>query len=184
MTYADIQQQVAVILGVRPGSVRDCWIADVKRERGEIRGPAPNRGRGRQGSVLPSHLRQAIRRVLDGELTPMPWGGNRQIEASPATTGIAAKVRPESRAGLSRCVGDGGSDGVISSCRWRIPSRAAVESRERPRHADAPRPESTTRAFHDGCMVHGTLARATRHNLRSAPAAYVTRTLPHAAIGV
>jgi hypothetical protein len=67
MTYAEIQHQVAVILGVRPGSVRDCWIADVKRERGEIRGPAANRGRGRRAPSCPAIYRQAIRRVLDGE---------------------------------------------------------------------------------------------------------------------
>ncbi len=74
MTYLDIKQRVAHILGVRPGSVRDCWIADVKRERGEIRGPAPNRGRGRHAPSCPATIRQAIRRVLDGELTPNAWG--------------------------------------------------------------------------------------------------------------
>ena len=67
MTYRDIRQQVALILGVRPGSVRDCWIADVKRERGEIRGPAPNRGKGRAAPSCPVAYREAIRRVLDGE---------------------------------------------------------------------------------------------------------------------
>jgi len=65
MTYADIRHQVAMILGVRPGSVRECWIADVKRERGEIRGPAPNRGRGRAAPSCPAIYRQAIRQVLD-----------------------------------------------------------------------------------------------------------------------
>jgi hypothetical protein len=65
MTYVDIRHQVAVILGVRPGSVRDCWIADVKRERGEIRGPASNRGKGRAAPSCPAIYRQVIRRVLD-----------------------------------------------------------------------------------------------------------------------
>jgi hypothetical protein len=67
MTYVDIRHQVAAILGVRPGSVRDCWIADVKRERGAIRGPAPNRGKGRAAPSCPARYRQAIRRVLDGQ---------------------------------------------------------------------------------------------------------------------
>jgi hypothetical protein len=67
MTYTDIKQQVAVIIGVQPGSVRDCWIADVKRERGELRGPAPNRGKGRRAPTCPASYRQAIRQVLDAE---------------------------------------------------------------------------------------------------------------------
>jgi len=67
MTYADIQRQVAGILGVRPGSVRDCWIADVKREWGQTRGPAHNRGKGRRAPSCPAIYRQAIRRVLDGQ---------------------------------------------------------------------------------------------------------------------
>jgi hypothetical protein len=66
MSYVDIRRQVAVILGVRPGSVRDCWVADVKRERGETRGPAVNRGKGRAAPSCPALYRQAIRRVLDG----------------------------------------------------------------------------------------------------------------------
>ena len=65
MTYVDIRYQVAMILGVQPGSIRD-WIADVKRERGEIRGPAPNRGKGRPAPPCPTVYRKAIRR-LEGQ---------------------------------------------------------------------------------------------------------------------
>lgn len=64
MTYTDVQQKVAAILGVRPGSVKTCWIAAVNRERGETRGPAPNRGQGRGAPPYPPEYRTAIRRVL------------------------------------------------------------------------------------------------------------------------
>jgi len=75
MTYAEIQRQVAGILGVPPGSVRGCWIADVKRERGDLRGPAPNRGKGRRAPSCPATYRQAISRVLEGNGSHPPSVG-------------------------------------------------------------------------------------------------------------
>jgi hypothetical protein len=64
MTYADIQRKAAALLGVRPTSVKTCWIAEIKRQRGETRGPAPNRGRGRGAPPCPLEYGEAIRREL------------------------------------------------------------------------------------------------------------------------
>ena len=63
MTYTVIQYRAAALLGVRPGSVNTCWIAAVKRERGETRSPAPNRGRG--VPPCPAEYRAAILQVLN-----------------------------------------------------------------------------------------------------------------------
>jgi len=65
MTYTEIQKAVAARIGVKPASVKTCWIADVKRERGETRGPAPNRGAGQGAPPCPAEYRKAIRAVLD-----------------------------------------------------------------------------------------------------------------------
>lgn len=64
MTYAEIQKRAADLLGVRPASVKTCWIAAVRRERGKTRGPAPNRGQGLGAPPCPASFREAIRRVL------------------------------------------------------------------------------------------------------------------------
>jgi hypothetical protein len=51
MTYPEIQHKAARILGVRPSSVKTCWIAEAKRVRGLTRGLAPNTGQGRGAPV-------------------------------------------------------------------------------------------------------------------------------------
>ncbi len=64
MTYKQIQQRAAQFLGVRPSSVKTCWIAEVKRESGETRGTAPNSGIGKGAPPCPPSYRTAIERAL------------------------------------------------------------------------------------------------------------------------
>jgi len=64
MTYAEIQAAAAQILRVKPGSVRTCWIAEVKREMGLTQGPAPNTGQGERSPLCPPKYKKAIRGVL------------------------------------------------------------------------------------------------------------------------
>jgi len=67
-TYGEIQHLVGKILGVRPSSVKTCWIAEVKRELGLTRGSAPNTGRGQGAAACPPKYKEAIRRVLSNEI--------------------------------------------------------------------------------------------------------------------
>ena len=66
-TYTEIQHLVARILGVRPSSVKTCWVAEVKRELGLTRGSAPNTGRGQRAPACPPKYKEAIWRVLSNE---------------------------------------------------------------------------------------------------------------------
>ena len=60
-TYKQIQVSVRQSVGV---TVKTCWIAEVKREMGLTRGPAPNRGQGEGAPPCPQHYKDAIRRCM------------------------------------------------------------------------------------------------------------------------
>ena len=60
-TYKQIQTSVRSNIGI---SVKTCWIAEVKREMGLTRGPAPNRGQGAGAPPCPPHYKEAIRRCI------------------------------------------------------------------------------------------------------------------------
>jgi hypothetical protein len=64
MTYAEIQEKAGSILGVEPATVRSCWVAEVKRERGLTRRRAPNAGEGEGAPPCPDRYRKAIGRFL------------------------------------------------------------------------------------------------------------------------
>ena len=64
MTYKDIQRSTARMIGVRPSSVKTCWIAEVKRELGLTRGAAPNAAQGQGAPPCPPKYKDAIRRAL------------------------------------------------------------------------------------------------------------------------
>ena len=71
-TYRDVQQCAARELGVKPASVKTCWIAEVKREHGLTKGPAPNGGQGRGAPPCPPRYRNAIMRCLSLYLSTSP----------------------------------------------------------------------------------------------------------------
>ena len=60
-TYKQIQASVRLSNGI---SVKTCWIAEVKREMGLTRGPAPNRGQGTGAPPCPKDYRVAIKRCI------------------------------------------------------------------------------------------------------------------------
>ena len=64
MTYKDIQRKAATILGVRPSSVKTCWIAEAKRELGLTCGVAPNTGHGQGAPPCPPGYKDVIKRIL------------------------------------------------------------------------------------------------------------------------
>ena len=64
MTYEEIQQRASLELEVTKSSVKTCWIAEIKREFGLTRGPAPNRGKGRGAPPCPPRYRTVLRSVL------------------------------------------------------------------------------------------------------------------------
>ena len=59
-----IQEHMSQQLGVAPGSVKTCWIAEVKRELGLTGRSAHNAGRGRGAPPCPPRYRDAIRRFI------------------------------------------------------------------------------------------------------------------------
>ncbi len=63
-TYRQIQEHVSQELGVAPGSVKTCWIAEVKRELGLASRSAHNAGQGRGAPPCPPRYRDAIRRFI------------------------------------------------------------------------------------------------------------------------
>ena len=63
-TYREIRECAAQALGVQPGSVKTCRIAEVKRKHGLTKGPAPNSGQGRGAPPCPPRYRAAIMRCL------------------------------------------------------------------------------------------------------------------------
>ena len=60
-TYKEIQECVRRQTG---RTVRTCWIAEVKRELGMTRGPAPNRGQGTGAPPCPTRFKDAIRHCV------------------------------------------------------------------------------------------------------------------------
>ena len=64
MTYREIQHSASQELGVKPSSVKTCWIAAVKRELGLTKGRAPNAGKGRGAPPCPPRYRDAIVRCI------------------------------------------------------------------------------------------------------------------------
>ena len=60
-TYSQIQEHVSQQLGVAFGSVKTCWIAEVKRELGLTGRSAHNAGQGRGAPPCPPRYRDAIR---------------------------------------------------------------------------------------------------------------------------
>lgn len=66
-TYRQLQTRVSEELGVRPSSVKTCWIAQVKRELGLTGRRAPNAGQGNGASQCPPRYRRAIERCLKND---------------------------------------------------------------------------------------------------------------------
>ena len=62
-TYKQLQTCVSEQLGVKPSSVKTCWIAQVKRDLGLVGQRAPNAGRGQGAPPCPPRYRLAIERV-------------------------------------------------------------------------------------------------------------------------
>ena len=63
-TYKQIQQHVSQQLGVAPGSVKTCWIAEVKRELKLTGHRAHNADHGQGAPPCPPRYRDAIRRFV------------------------------------------------------------------------------------------------------------------------
>ena len=63
-TYKQIQEHVSQELGVAHGSVKTCWIAEVKRELGLTRHRAHNVGQGRGARPCPPRYRSATRQFI------------------------------------------------------------------------------------------------------------------------
>ena len=68
LTYGQVQRCASQALGVRPSSVKTCWIAEVKRGYGLTERRAPNAGQGRSAPPCPPRYRDAIRRCIEGNL--------------------------------------------------------------------------------------------------------------------
>ncbi len=64
MTYQELQHEAAWVLGVRPSSVKACWIAEVKRELKFTRGAAPNTGHGQGAPPCPPRYKDVLKRIL------------------------------------------------------------------------------------------------------------------------
>ena len=63
-TYKRLQACVSEDLGVKPSSVKTCWIAEVKRELGLTGGRASNAGQGKGAPPCPPRYRLAIERRI------------------------------------------------------------------------------------------------------------------------
>ena len=63
-TYKQLQSCVSEELGVKPSSVKTCWIAQVKRELGLAGQRAPNAVQGKGAPPCPSRYRLVIERCI------------------------------------------------------------------------------------------------------------------------
>ena len=63
-TYKQLQFCVSHALGVRPASVKTCWIAEVKRSLGLAGKRAPNAGQGNGAPPCPPRYRVAIKHCV------------------------------------------------------------------------------------------------------------------------
>ena len=63
-TYRQLQDCASEELGVKPSSVKTCWIAQVKRELGLAGQRAPNAGRGKGAPPCPPRYRLVIERCI------------------------------------------------------------------------------------------------------------------------
>jgi hypothetical protein len=63
-TYKEVQREAARIFRVCPSSVKTCWIAEIRRELGTTRGPAPNTGQGQGASPCPPKYKEALKHIL------------------------------------------------------------------------------------------------------------------------
>ena len=64
-TYKQLQTCVSEQLGVKPSSVKTCWIAQVKRELGLAGQRAANAGRGKGAPPCSPRYRLAIERCIE-----------------------------------------------------------------------------------------------------------------------
>ena len=49
---------------MRPSSIKTCWIAEVKREKGLTRGHAHNYGKGIGASPCPEHIKIVLKDII------------------------------------------------------------------------------------------------------------------------
>ena len=68
-TYKQIQLCASQALGVKPSSVKTCWIAEVKRALDLAGERAPNAGRGNGAPPCPPRYRVAIERCVRNAVT-------------------------------------------------------------------------------------------------------------------
>ena len=63
-TYQEIQKKSSEKLGLRPSSIKTCWISEVKREKGLTRGHSHNYGKGIGASPCPEHIKIVLKDII------------------------------------------------------------------------------------------------------------------------
>jgi len=64
MKYRDIQAMASKQLGLKPKSIKTCWIAEVKREKGLTTRRAWNAGMGKGAPPCPPHIKTVLRNII------------------------------------------------------------------------------------------------------------------------
>jgi len=62
--YKESQLIASEKTGLKPSSIRTCWIAEVKREKGLTRGHAHNYGKGKGAPPCPKHIKKVLREII------------------------------------------------------------------------------------------------------------------------
>ena len=63
-TYPNIQKAASGALKMKPSSIKTCWIAQVKREKGLTRKHAHNYGKGKGAPPCPAHIKEVLKEII------------------------------------------------------------------------------------------------------------------------